>query len=76
MSRKYTSLESRVGHEKIQAQWCELTKLYWKSCKPTGLSVDFTYITPGRKNKGCACGRDYFVGEEELMKHFGSTRLR
>ncbi|POM58794.1 Hypothetical protein PHPALM_36511 [Phytophthora palmivora] len=52
----------------FQARWRELKKTGWTSKKPTGLSVDFTYLRPGKTKKD-ARGLDYFVGEEELMKH-------
>ncbi|KAJ8578588.1 hypothetical protein ON010_g616 [Phytophthora cinnamomi] len=51
----------------FQARWRELKKVGWHSRKPAGLSVDFTYLKPG-KTKRDKRGEDYFVGEEELMK--------
>ncbi|GMF40304.1 unnamed protein product [Phytophthora fragariaefolia] len=50
------------------ARWRELTKLGWKSSKPSGLSNDYTYIMPGKRKRGGVRGQDYFIGEEELMK--------
>ncbi|OWZ23516.1 hypothetical protein PHMEG_0001582 [Phytophthora megakarya] len=32
----------------FQARWGELKKIGWHSKTPTGLSVDFTYLKPGR----------------------------
>ncbi|OWY93572.1 hypothetical protein PHMEG_00036982 [Phytophthora megakarya] len=59
----------------FQARWRELTKLGWKSRKPAGLSNNFTYIMPGKQVKGGVRGQDFFVGEEELMKHLDATDL-
>ncbi|ETN14351.1 hypothetical protein PPTG_22233 [Phytophthora nicotianae INRA-310] len=55
--------------------WRELSKAGWKSRKPKGLSVDYTYVMPGvtgRLNIEKR-GVEYFVGEQELMK-FGRRR--
>ncbi|EGZ30730.1 hypothetical protein PHYSODRAFT_476663 [Phytophthora sojae] len=52
----------------FQARWRELKKAGWHSRKPAGLSVDFTYLKPGKTKKDTR-GEDYFVGEEELMKY-------
>ncbi|KAE9315291.1 hypothetical protein PF001_g7862 [Phytophthora fragariae] len=49
------------GKMAFQARWRELKK-------PTGLSVDFTYLRPGKTKKDVR-GQDYFIGEEELMKY-------
>ncbi|POM57745.1 Hypothetical protein PHPALM_37705 [Phytophthora palmivora] len=35
----------------FQARWRELRKAAWTSKRPTGLSVDFTYIKPGKTIK-------------------------
>ncbi|KAE9345279.1 hypothetical protein PR003_g8031 [Phytophthora rubi] len=58
----------------FQARWRELKKAGWTSKRPTGLSVDFTYLKPGKTTKG-AKGEDFFVGEEALMKYLDKIDL-
>ncbi|ETL83354.1 hypothetical protein L917_16691, partial [Phytophthora nicotianae] len=50
----------------FQARWRELKKDGWSSKRPSGLSVDFTYLKFGKTKKGVR-GQDFFVGEEELI---------
>ncbi|KAI9999318.1 hypothetical protein PInf_004143 [Phytophthora infestans] len=50
----------------FRARWCELNKAGWTSKRPTGLSVDFTYLKPGKSKKDKR-GVDFFAGENELM---------
>ncbi|GMF34973.1 unnamed protein product [Phytophthora fragariaefolia] len=50
----------------FQARWRELKKTGWTSKRPTGLSVDFTYLKPGKTIKDVK-GEDVFVGEEAPM---------
>ncbi|KAF1781628.1 hypothetical protein GQ600_17545 [Phytophthora cactorum] len=45
------------------------------SRKPTGLSNLHTYLKPGKKKKDGVPGRDFFVGEEELMKYLDRVDL-
>ncbi|KAG2956847.1 hypothetical protein PC119_g27539 [Phytophthora cactorum] len=59
----------------FQARWRELKKLGWQSRKPTGLSNLHTYLKPGKKKKDGVPGRDFFVGEEELMKYLDRVDL-
>ncbi|POM74077.1 Hypothetical protein PHPALM_9010 [Phytophthora palmivora] len=46
----------------FQARLREMKKAGWYSKEPTGLSVDFGYLKPGRTKKDLR-------GEEELMKY-------
>lgn len=48
--------------------WRELSKQGWKSRKPKGLSVDFTYVKPGVAGSLDAAQRrvDHFVGKLAL----------
>ncbi|KAE8984187.1 hypothetical protein PR001_g23245 [Phytophthora rubi] len=50
-------------------------KAGWKSSKPAGLSDDFTYVIPGKKNTGGVRGRDYFAGKEGLTKYLDKIDL-
>ncbi|KAG3119409.1 hypothetical protein PI125_g2040 [Phytophthora idaei] len=59
----------------FQARWSELARAGWKSQQSTGLSYDVIYIMPGKKKRGGVRGRDYFVGEEELMKYLDRMGL-
>ncbi|OWZ10114.1 hypothetical protein PHMEG_00017083 [Phytophthora megakarya] len=59
----------------FQARWRELTKQDWKANKSTGLSVDYTFVMPGKKTKEGVRGQEYFVGEEELMRHLDRIDL-
>ncbi|KAG1705074.1 hypothetical protein DVH05_005098 [Phytophthora capsici] len=52
----------------FRARWAELKKEGWTSKRPTGLSVDFTYIKPG-KTKADTRGKDVFGKGEELMRY-------
>ncbi|EGZ08061.1 hypothetical protein PHYSODRAFT_527266 [Phytophthora sojae] len=54
----------------FRARWKELTKAGWTSKKPAGLSVDYTYLKPG-KTKNDVENEDFFVGAEALMKYLG-----
>eukprot|EP00644_Phytophthora_capsici_P004964 jgi/Phyca11/96131/e_gw1.1.1813.1 len=58
----------------FQARWRELKKAGWHSKKPTGLSVDFAYLKPGKTKKDKR-GEDFFIGEEELMRFLDKTDL-
>ncbi|POM81832.1 Hypothetical protein PHPALM_148 [Phytophthora palmivora] len=58
----------------FQARWREQKKTGWHSKKPTGLSVDFAYLKPG-KTKQDKRGVDFFIGEEELMRFLDKTDL-
>ncbi|KAG3244285.1 hypothetical protein PI124_g10947 [Phytophthora idaei] len=59
----------------FQARWRELKKLGWQSRKPTGLSNLHTHLKPGKKKKDGVPGRDFFVGEKELMKYLDRVDL-
>ncbi|KAG3160949.1 hypothetical protein PI126_g6682, partial [Phytophthora idaei] len=59
----------------FQARWRELRKIGWQSRKPTGLSNLHTYLKPGKKKKDGVPGRDFFVGEEELIKYLDRVDL-
>ncbi|KAF1787917.1 hypothetical protein GQ600_27542 [Phytophthora cactorum] len=43
--------------------------------KAHGLSNLHTYLKPGKKKKDGVPGRDFFVGEEELMKYLDRVDL-
>ncbi|KAK1942774.1 PiggyBac transposable element-derived protein 4 [Phytophthora citrophthora] len=58
----------------FQARWRELKKAGWTSKLPTGLSVNFTYLKPGKAIKDVK-GEDAFVGEEALMKYLDKIDL-
>ncbi|GMF48767.1 unnamed protein product [Phytophthora fragariaefolia] len=58
----------------FQARWRELKKAGWTSKRPTGLSVDFTYLKPGKTIKDVK-GVDVFVGEEALMQYLDKPDL-
>jgi hypothetical protein len=58
----------------FRARWLELRKDGWRSARPTGLSVDFTYLKPGKTKKD-KHGVDFFVGEEELMRYLDRVHL-
>ncbi|ETI43322.1 hypothetical protein F443_11699 [Phytophthora nicotianae P1569] len=58
----------------FRARWAELKKVGWTSRRPVGLSDNFTYIKPGKTKKDTH-GIDYFVGEEELMRHLDRIDL-
>uniref|UniRef100_H3GZJ6 PiggyBac transposable element-derived protein domain-containing protein n=1 Tax=Phytophthora ramorum TaxID=164328 RepID=H3GZJ6_PHYRM len=58
----------------FQARWRELKKAVWTSKRPTGLSVDFTYLKPGKTINDVE-GEDVFVGEEALMKYLDKIDL-
>ncbi|KAG6608855.1 uncharacterized protein IUM83_12869 [Phytophthora cinnamomi] len=58
----------------FQARWRELKKAGWTSKRPSGLSVDFTYLKPGKTIKGVR-GEDFFEGEEMLMKYLDKIDL-
>lgn len=47
----------------------------WKSQQSTGLSYDIIYIMPGKKKRGGVRGRDYFVGEDDLMEYLDRADL-
>ncbi|KAG3029936.1 hypothetical protein PC128_g10628 [Phytophthora cactorum] len=59
----------------FQARWSEFARAGWKSQQSTGLSYDIIDIMPGKKKRGGVRGRDYFVGEEELMKYLDRIDL-
>lgn len=58
----------------FRARWAELKKEGWSSKRPAGLSVDFTYLKPGKTKKDTR-GVDVFVGEEELMRYLDRIDL-
>ncbi|ETM97254.1 hypothetical protein F441_16842, partial [Phytophthora nicotianae CJ01A1] len=58
----------------FQARWRELKKAGWTTKRPTGLSVDFTYLKPGNTKKDVR-GVDFFVGEIELMAYLDEVDL-
>ncbi|GMF23089.1 unnamed protein product [Phytophthora fragariaefolia] len=58
----------------FQAQWRELKKAGWTSERPTGLSVDFTYLKPGKTIKDVK-GENVFVGEEAQMQYLDKLDL-
>ncbi|POM76387.1 Hypothetical protein PHPALM_6377 [Phytophthora palmivora] len=39
------------GEKTFKQLWRQLSGEGWKACKPTGLSVDFTYLKPGVKGR-------------------------
>ncbi|ETM56710.1 hypothetical protein L914_00364 [Phytophthora nicotianae] len=58
----------------FQARWRELKKAGWTTKRPTGVSVDFTYLKPGKTKKDVR-GVDFFVGEIELMAYLDEVDL-
>ncbi|GMF39890.1 unnamed protein product [Phytophthora fragariaefolia] len=58
----------------FQARWRELKKAGWTSKRPSGLSVDFTYLKPGKTIKNVK-GEDVFVGEVALMQYLDKLDL-
>ncbi|RLN86593.1 hypothetical protein BBJ28_00022453 [Nothophytophthora sp. Chile5] len=60
-----------MPHEKpFKRLWRELTAAGWKSRKPRGLSVDYSYVMPGITGRldDSKRGVDFFVGEKELIR--------
>ncbi|KAL3665419.1 hypothetical protein V7S43_009455 [Phytophthora oleae] len=58
----------------FRAGWREMKKDGWTSKKPTGLSVDFVYLKPGKNIKDVE-GEDMFIGEGALMKYLDKIDL-
>ncbi|KAK1930141.1 hypothetical protein P3T76_014375 [Phytophthora citrophthora] len=72
-----SAAEPHAASEKaFQARWRELKKAGWTSKRPTGLglSVNFTYLKPGKTIKDVK-GEDVLVGEEALMKYLDKIDL-
>ncbi|KAL3672586.1 hypothetical protein V7S43_001881 [Phytophthora oleae] len=58
----------------FRARWREMKKDGWTYKKPTGHSVDFVYLKPGKNIKDVE-GEDVFMGEEALMKYLDKIDL-
>ncbi|KAL3663559.1 hypothetical protein V7S43_011446 [Phytophthora oleae] len=58
----------------FRARLREMKKDGWTFKKPTGLSVDFVYLKPGKNIKDVE-GEEVFIGEEALMKYLDKIDL-
>eukprot|EP00644_Phytophthora_capsici_P016096 jgi/Phyca11/115422/e_gw1.28.453.1 len=60
---------NNLNEKTFKQLWRQLSAEGWKARKPKGLSIDFTYVKPGVKGQldPSKRGKDFFVGEPELM---------
>ncbi|ETN21670.1 hypothetical protein PPTG_01801 [Phytophthora nicotianae INRA-310] len=58
----------------FRARWREMKKDGWTSKKPSGVSVDYIYLKPGKTIKDVE-EEDVFIGKEALMKYLDKIEV-